>query len=98
MKKINEFLLWIFGVGVTLCVFAGALALVGFVAALCIGGETATKLCVFIHKEYFPWVIQFTSIFTGFGLVGMYFSKKKSLTLSTDADKEKADETKDTTL
>lgn len=96
MKKASQIMLWIFGIGVTLCVFAGALALVGFVIALCIGGETATEICVFIHKEYFPWVIQLTSIFTGFGLVGMYFSKKKSLTLKADQTAEK--EQKDTTL
>ena len=96
MKKIREIILWIFGIGVTLCVFAGALALVGFAVALCIGGETATEICVFIHKEYFPWVIQFTSIFTGFGLVGMYLSKKKSLTLNADKATEK--DRKDTTL
>ena len=87
MKKINDIILWIFGVGITLCVLAGGISLVGFIAALFIGGETATSICVFIHKSFFPWVIKFTSIFSGFGLLGMYLTKKKSLTLSVPTDK-----------
>lgn len=85
MKKVSNIILWIFGIGVTLCVLAGGLSLLGFIVAMCIGGETATSMCVFIHKEYFPWVIKFTSIFTGFGLLGMYLTRKKSLTIAADA-------------
>lgn len=77
-------MLWIFGVGVTVCVLAGALSLIGFLVAFCIGGETAAEICVFIHKEYFPWVIKATSVFTGFGLVGMYLNKTRSLSLKSD--------------
>ena len=88
MKKVTNIILWIFGIGDTLCILAGALSLLGFIVAMFIGGETATQICVFIHKEYFPWVIKFTSIFTGIGLIGMYLGKKKSLTVSTDANNE----------
>ena len=91
MKKVSNFFLTVFGVGVTLCLFAGALALVGFVVALCIGGELATNISVFIHKEYFPWVIGFTSISALFGLVGMYMSKMRSLTISADKKREEKD-------
>lgn len=94
MKKISNIFLWIFGIGVTLCVLAGGLTLLGFIVAMCIGGETATKMCVFIHKELFPWIIQFTSIFTGFGLLGMYFGKTKSLTVSSDKKEEEPAESK----
>ena len=92
MKKVANVVLWIFGIGVTVCVLAGALSLLGFIVALCIGGETATTICVFIHKEYFPWVIMATSVFTGIGLIGMYFNKTRSLSLK--AEKEEKDEEK----
>lgn len=84
IKKIAEVLLWIFGIGITVCLLAGALAFVGFIVALCIGGEAATEICVFIHKTYFPWVIKITTIFSAFGLVGMYMKKAKALTISND--------------
>ena len=88
LKKISNVILKIFGIGITLCLFAGGLSIVGFIVALCIGGEAATAICVFIHKTYFPWVIIFTSIFAGFGLLGMYMNKIQALTIGS-ADKKK---------
>lgn len=89
MKKISSILLRIFSAGILLALFAGALALVGFIIAMFIGGEVATQICVFIHKTYFPYVIRFTSVFVAFGLVGMYFSKIKALTVSNNSSEEK---------
>ncbi len=83
MKKISDILLRIFSVGVLAALMAGALSFVGFVVAFCMGGEAATSLCVWIHKTYFPWVIKFTSVFVGLGLIGMYLSKVKALTVNT---------------
>ena len=83
MKKVSQVFLRIFGVGITLCLFAGGAALLGFLVAMIIGGENATKLCVFIHKTYFPWVIRFTSVLALCGLVGMYLSKIRALTVTT---------------
>lgn len=91
IKVISEVILWIFGIGDTCCLFAGAISLIGFIVALCIGGETATEICVFIHKTYFPWVIKFTTVFTGLGLLGMYLTKTQSLSIGK---KKKADEEK----
>ncbi len=96
MKKVTNVILWIFGIGVTVCLFAGALSLLGFIVALCIGGDTATEISVFIHKTYFPWVIRFTSIFAGLGLIGMYLSKSKALTVSNDEDEKKKEEVTET--
>ncbi len=84
MKKIGNIFLYIFAVGVILCLLAGALSLLGYIVALCIGGESATALCVFIHKKYFPIVIQFTSVFAGIGLFGMYFNKISALSIKTN--------------
>ena len=87
MKKISRILLSVFSVGVLLTLFAGALSFVGYAAALIIGGEAAARLCAFLYKEYFPWVIQLCSISVGFGLVGMYLEKKKALTFVSEEKK-----------
>lgn len=89
MKKVSDILLKIFGIGVLLALFAGAISLLGFVVAMFIGGETATAICVFIHKTYFPYVIKFTSVFVGIGLVGMYLSKVKALSLKDSTPENK---------
>ena len=78
---IGKVFLKIFAGGVLVTLFAGALAFIGFLVALVIGGETATEICVYIHKVYFPFVIRVCSISVGFGLVGMYCSKIKSLSM-----------------
>ncbi len=89
MKKVGNILLYIFAVGAILCLLAGALSLLGYLAALCIGGETATAMCVFIHKQYFPIVIRFTSVFSGIGLLGMYFNKISALSVKTTSSDDK---------
>lgn len=84
MKKFTDILLKIFAIGILVCLFAGALALVAYLAAFAVGGEIATEICVFTFKTYLPWVITATSVFTGIGLVGMYLSKQKALTAATE--------------
>ena len=89
MKKVSKVFLNIFSVGVLLTLFAGALSLAGYIAALIIGGESATELCAFIYKTFFPWVIRICSIAVGFGLIGMYLDRKKALVVNAqDDDKE----------
>ena len=88
MKKVSGFMLKVFAAGILLMLLAGALTSVGFAVALCIGGETATQICVFIHKVFFPYVIRLTSVFVAFGLVGMYLSKIKALAISDNMSEE----------
>ena len=83
MKKLCNIILTVFGVGITLCLFAGSLSIIGFIFALFVGGETATEICVFIHKTYFPIVIMFSSFFSGVGLLGLYLKKIKALTFES---------------
>ena len=89
MKRISKVLLTIFSVGVLVTLFAGALAFLGYVIALIIGGEAATSICVFIYKEYFPWVIRICSICVGVGLIGMYLDKVKALTYVDEKSSKK---------
>lgn len=80
MKKSGNVFLKIFSYGILACLFAGGFSLVGYLAAMVIGGDTAPKLCLWVFKTYLPWVIRITSIFTGIGLIGMYIDKQKALT------------------
>lgn len=84
MSKISKIFLNIFAVGVLLTLLAGALTFVGFIVAFIIGGESATQLCVFIHKTYFPYVIRVCSVAVGFGLIGMYLGKMKALSVGKE--------------
>ena len=86
MKKISKILLTIFSIGVLLTLFAGALALLLYIVALIIGGETAPLICAFIYKSYFPWVIRICSCAVGFGLIGMYLQKSKALAINVEED------------
>ncbi len=84
MKKLSDILLKIFAYGIIACLFAGGLSLIGYLVGLVIGGESATSLCAWVFKTYLPWVIKATSVFTGIGLIGMYLSKQKALTVSNE--------------
>ena len=85
MKKVADILNFIFGIGVVITLFLGGLSVLGYIIALFIGGETATAICTFIFKTYFPIIITATAIFVGCGLIGMYLTKKKALTLGDQA-------------
>lgn len=84
MNKNGNVFLKAFSYGIITCLFAGGFSLVGYLAAMVVGGEEAPKICIWIFKTYLPWVIRITSIFTGIGLLGMYLDKQKALTISPD--------------
>ena len=87
MKKFTDALLKIFAYGIIACLCAGGLSLVGYLVGLVIGGESATALCAWVFKTYLPWVIKATSIFTGIGLIGMYMSRQKALSVTAEKNK-----------
>lgn len=92
MKLVSKVILTIFAIGVLLALLAGAIAFVGYVAALFIGGETATEICAFIKGDYFSWVIRACSVATGLGLIGMYLTKVKALSVDSTAKKDEPKE------
>ena len=93
MKKFADILLKIFSIGITITLFAGGITVLGYIVGLCMGGEKATALCTFIYKQYFPWVIKFSAIFAGIGLLGMYLKKIKALSIEKEIkDGDKVDE------
>ncbi len=85
-KKISDILRIVFGYGILACLFAGGLTFFGYLAALIVGGETATAICVFIYKTIIPVIIYASTILVLLGLVVMYLNSEKALT----ADKKKA--------
>ena len=81
-KKISAVLKTIFGYGIMICLFAGGLTFFGYLAALIIGGETATAICVFIYKTIIPYIIKTSTIMVLLGLVAMYLNGEIALTTS----------------
>jgi hypothetical protein len=83
MKKFREttakILSYVYGIGIAVSLFAGALSVIGYVAALIIGGDTAGEICKFIYKDFYPVIIYMSSISILIGLVKMYVAGEKSL-------------------
>ena len=85
-KKISQVLRTVFGYGIMLCLFAGGLTFFGYLAALVIGGETATAICVFIYKTIIPIIIKCSTTLVLLGLLVMYLNGE----LALPSDKKKA--------
>lgn len=79
-KKVSKVLKTIFGYGIMLCLFAGGLTFIGYLAALIIGGEAATLICTFIYKQIIPVIIYVSTIMVVLGLVAMYLNGETALT------------------
>ena len=83
MKKFREttakVLTYAYATGIAIALFAGALSVFGYIAALIIGGETATEICRFIYKDFYPVIIYLSSVSILIGLVKMYVAGEKSL-------------------
>lgn len=79
-KKISNVLKMVFGYGIMITLFAGGLTFFGYVAALIIGGDTATVISTFIYKEIIPVIIYVSVIMVLLGLVAMYLAGEKALT------------------
>ena len=79
-KKVSDILKTVFGWGIMLCLFSGGLTFFGFVAALIIGGNTATAICAFLYKDLFPVIIYVSVIMVLLGLLAMYLAGEVALT------------------
>lgn len=93
MKDFGKKLNTLFGYLLWLILIAGGIAGIAFIVLNIIGGgegsfvETAAA---FIHKKYFPIVIRVSAVTILIGLVGMYLSGEKAL--SMDSDKKEAED------
>ncbi len=82
LEKLTNILKLIFGYGIMLTLFAGGLTFFGYLAALIIGGDTATAICVFIYEKIIPIIIYVSSVMVLLGLLTMYLSGETALTSS----------------
>lgn len=89
MKRVADVFLFIFAIGILLCLFAGGISLVGYIIALIVGGNFAVEICSFVFQIYLPWVIRITSVVTGVGLIGMYLSKIQTLSILEHTERKK---------
>lgn len=87
-KKVSSVLRKLFGYGIMLCLFAGGLTFLGYLAAMIIGGETATAICVCIYKQIIPVIIYASTILVLLGLVVMYLNGETALTANKKKPKD----------
>ncbi len=79
IKNLSGRFKMIFGYGIMIVLFLGGLTFFGYIAALIIGGETATAMCTWIYKTFIPVLIRSTTILILFGLLTMYMAGEKAL-------------------
>ena len=91
MKKVAGVCKLIFGWGIMIVLFAGGLTFFGYVAALIVGGETATAICTWIYKSFVPVMIKTSTILILFGLLTMYLAGEKALTPGRKAAKHEGE-------
>ena len=80
LKKISDVGKMIFGYGIMIVLFVGGLTFFGYLAAIIIGGETATAICTFIYKQIIPVIIYASTVLILFGLLCMYLAGETALT------------------
>lgn len=91
LRKISDVCKLIFGYGIMLTLFAGGLTFFGYIAALIVGGKTATNICIWIYKSFIPVIIYTSTILILFGLVTMYMAGEKALTPGKKAVQEEGE-------
>ncbi len=79
-EKISSILSIIFGYGIIISLLAGGLTFFGFIAALIIGGDVATEICLFISGKIIPVIIYLSTIMVALGIVAMYLKGETALT------------------
>ena len=88
LKKISDVCKLIFGYSIMINLFIGGLTLLGYIAAIIIGGEAAAVICTVIYKKIFKLLIYVTSVTVLFGLFAMYLGGEYALS-SAGKKKEK---------
>ena len=80
-KKVANVLGWIYGSGIALSLFLGGLSFIAYIVAFCIGGQTATDICVFVYEKFYPWLFIFSSAIVLLGLLKMYLNGDVAFTV-----------------
>ena len=96
-RKIYNVLKNIYGICMTVSFFAGFLPLIPFIIAIIIGGESAEAISLFLHKQYYPWVIALASVAVIIGLIAMYIGKLEGLSVKKISASDKIEPHGDST-
>lgn len=80
-KKIYDILNKIYGILMSISFFGGLIPLLPFLFAIIVGGDLGESIAVFLHKQYYPWVIIIGSIAVVIGLISMYVGKLEGLSV-----------------
>ena len=91
-KKIFNVLNKAYGIMMFVSFFAGALPLIPFIIAICVGGTTGEAISVFLYKQYYPWVILLGSLAIVVGLIAMYIGKLEGLSVKKAVAEENTEE------
>lgn len=81
-KRIYDTLNKVYGILMTVSFFGGFLPILPFMLAIIIGGEVGENIAVFLHKQYYPWVIVLGSFAIIIGLIAMYVGKLEGLAIN----------------
>lgn len=84
-EKIYNVLNKVYGATLIVAFFAGVLPLFPFIAALIIGGDVGEAICVFLYKDYYPWVVVASAIAVFIGWISLYFLKNEKKGLKDKA-------------
>lgn len=79
LEKPVKILKLVFGYGIMISLFAGGATILGYIAALCIGGEGAVAICSFIKQYIIPAITYTSTIMVLFGIILMYLSGETAL-------------------
>ena len=91
LKKIADVLKLIFGYGIMISLFMGALIFLGYVVALICGGESAAEICDFIKTVITPIMIYISTSMVILGLIAMYLAGELALTVGKKASRKEGE-------
>ena len=97
LEKPVSILKIIFGYGIMISLFVGGATILGYIVALCIGGDGAAAICAFIKQHIIPIITYISTIMVLFGILLMYLSGETALSAKktpkkTDSHEKMADD------
>ena len=71
-KKVVTVFEYSIGIALAVCLFVGGLGFFGYMAAFCIGGDTAVQICDWLYNDFYKALIIISTITTLVSFVLLY--------------------------
>ena len=71
-SKVASVLQTLIGISLAICLFGGGLGFIGYIVALCVGGEMAAEIGTWLYKTYYAFIIKLSTWTTVFTFVLIY--------------------------